>query len=91
MPRHSIPTAESMKKIANNKRQAGFSTLELLVVIAMSVIITAIAVPSYLNTAAYLRIAGDLRALNGITAQAKMRAAADFTRRLRVGGGPGGG
>jgi len=72
-------TAERMKKIANNKRQAGFSTLELLVVIAMSVVITAIAIPSYLNTAAYLRAAGDLRSLNGITAQAKMRAAADFT------------
>jgi len=79
MPTHSILTAERMKKTANNKRQAGFSTLELLVVIAMSIIITAIAVPSYLNTANYLRIAGDLRALNGITAQAKMRAAADFT------------
>jgi Tfp pilus assembly protein FimT len=69
-----------MKTTANNKRQAGFSTLELLVVIAMSVIITAIAVPSYLNTAAYLRVSGDLRALNGLTAQAKIRAAADFTR-----------
>jgi Tfp pilus assembly protein FimT len=68
-----------MKKIANNKRQAGFSTMELLVVVAMSVVITAIAVPSYLNTAAYLRAAGDLRSLNGVTAQAKMRAAANFT------------
>jgi Tfp pilus assembly protein FimT len=68
-----------MKSTAQNKRQAGFSTLEMLVVVAMSIVITAIAVPSYLNTASYLRITGDLRALNGITAQAKMRAAADFT------------
>jgi Tfp pilus assembly protein FimT len=68
-----------MKRTAQHERQAGFSTLELLIVVAMSVIITAIAVPSYLNTAAYLRAAGDLRSLNGITAQAKMRAAADFT------------
>jgi Tfp pilus assembly protein FimT len=68
-----------MKRTAQHKRQAGFSTLELLVVVAMSVIITAIAIPSYLNTAAYLRAAGDLRALNGETAQAKMRAAANFT------------
>ena len=68
-----------MKRTAQKKQQAGFSTLEMLIVVAMSAIITAIAVPSYLNTASYLRIAGDLRALNGITAQAKMRAAADFT------------
>jgi Tfp pilus assembly protein FimT len=70
--------AEQMTKMANRK-QAGFSTLEMLVVVAISVIITVIAVPSFLNTAAYLRAAGDLRALNGLTAQAKMRAAADFT------------
>jgi Tfp pilus assembly protein FimT len=68
-----------MKRTAQHERQAGFSTLELLIVVAMSVIITAIAVPSYLNTAAYLRAAGDLRSLNGVTAQAKMRAAANFT------------
>lgn len=68
-----------MKKMAKNGKQAGFSTLEMLVVIAISVIITVIAVPTYLNTTAYLRVAGDLRALNGVTAQAKMRAAANFT------------
>jgi Tfp pilus assembly protein FimT len=68
-----------MRKTVNNKRQAGFSTLELLVVIAMSVIITAIAVPSYLNTASYFRAAGDLRSITALVAQAKMRAAGDFT------------
>jgi Tfp pilus assembly protein FimT len=68
-----------MKRTAQHKRQDGFTTLEMLVVVAMSIIIAAMAVPSYLNTAAYLRITGDLRSLNGITAQAKMRAAADFT------------
>jgi Tfp pilus assembly protein FimT len=72
-----------MKKIDSikrpDKRQAGFSTLEMLVVVAMSLIITAIALPSYFSTSAYLRAAGDLSALNGLTAQAKMRAAANFT------------
>jgi len=71
--------AERMRKTVKNKRQAGFSTLEMLIVIAMSIIITAIAIPQYVRTAAYLRAAGDLRSLNGVTAQAKMRAAADFT------------
>ena len=68
-----------MKSTIKKQRQAGFSTLELLVVVAMSLAITAIAVPSYTNIVAYLRAVGDVRALNGITAQAKMRAAADFT------------
>jgi type II secretory pathway pseudopilin PulG len=70
---------ENGEEQVKNKRQAGFSTLELLIVIAMSIVITAIAIPQYVRTSAYLRAAGDLRALNGVTAQAKMRAAADFT------------
>jgi type II secretory pathway pseudopilin PulG len=66
-------------KPGTNQRQAGFSTLEMIVVIFMSLVITAIAIPEYISTSQYLRIAGDLRALNGITAQAKIRAAANFT------------
>jgi Tfp pilus assembly protein FimT len=68
-----------MRTTVKNKRQTGFSTLEMLIVIAMSVIITAIAVPRYVSTSAYLRVAGDLRSLNGETALGKMRAAAGFT------------
>jgi Tfp pilus assembly protein FimT len=69
-----------MRKIVKNKQQAGFSILELLVVVTMSVIIGTIAVPAYLSVAANLRAAGDLRSINGLTALAKMRAASDFTR-----------
>ncbi len=61
------------------KRQGGFSTLEMLVVVMMSLIVSAIAIPNFTNVANYLRAAGDLRSLDGITVQAKMRAAADFT------------
>lgn len=63
----------------NSKAQGGFSTVEMLIVALMSVIICAIAMPSYLKVASYLRSVGDLRGINGVTAQAKMRAAADFT------------
>jgi prepilin-type N-terminal cleavage/methylation domain-containing protein len=79
MPRHGAQMAESMKKTAKSKRQAGFSLLEMMIVVAVSIIITAIAVPSFLNTTAFLRAAGDLRSVNALTAQAKMRAAAEFT------------
>jgi type II secretory pathway pseudopilin PulG len=68
-----------VRKTVSNKRQAGFSILELLVVVTMSVIITTIAVPGYIKANAYLRVAGDLRSINGLTALAKMRAASDFT------------
>jgi Tfp pilus assembly major pilin PilA len=64
---------------ATKKNQKGFSTLELLIVIGMSVVISAIAIPEYLAATRYMRIAGDLRDLNGVTAQAKMRAASGFT------------
>ncbi len=70
---------EGMRKTVKNKRQAGFSTLEMLIVVAMSITITAIAIPGYISTSAYLRVAGDLRSINGVTALAKMRAASSFT------------
>jgi type II secretory pathway pseudopilin PulG len=68
-----------MKKTGKNKRQAGFSILELLIVIGMSITITAIAIPRYFTITAYLRASGDLRSLGGLLAQAKMRAASGFT------------
>jgi len=76
-----ISMAGYMKPIKQTKSSSerGFSTLELTVVMFMSLIIAAIAVPSYVHVANYLRSMGDLRSLNAVTAQAKMRAAADFT------------
>jgi prepilin-type N-terminal cleavage/methylation domain-containing protein len=68
-----------MRKTLKNNSQRGFTILELLVVVAMSIVITTIAVPTYLSTAAYLRSAGDLRSINSLVGQAKMRAAGDFT------------
>ena len=68
-----------MKTPINKKDQKGFSTLEMLIVVAVSIIISAIAIPEYLAATRYMRIAGDLRDVNGVTAQAKMRAAASFT------------
>jgi type II secretory pathway pseudopilin PulG len=67
-----------MKKMGKSK-QAGFSMLEMLVVIGMSIIITAIAIPRYFIIAASLRASGDLRSISGLLAQAKIRSAADFT------------
>lgn len=58
----------------------GFSTLELLVVMFVSLVIAALAIPGFDQVRRTLRISGDARDLNGAINQAKMQAAADFTR-----------
>lgn len=68
-----------MQNTEKNKRQAGFSTLELLIVVGVSLIIAAMAAPRFITIASNLRASGDLRALSALLAQAKMRAASDFT------------
>jgi len=57
----------------------GFTIIELLIVMFISVVAAAVAIPSYTTMTRYLRIAGDARDLNSTIAQAKMRAAQDFT------------
>ena len=57
----------------------GFSTLELLVVMVVSLVIAALAIPGFDEVRRTLRISGDARDLNGAINQAKMQAAADFT------------
>jgi prepilin-type N-terminal cleavage/methylation domain-containing protein len=63
-----------------NRRQAGFSLLELLVVVGLTTVIAAIAVPMMSNTIGDFRIRGDARALNSAVSLAKLRAASAFTQ-----------
>jgi type II secretory pathway pseudopilin PulG len=58
----------------------GFSTLELLVVMFVSLVIAALSIPGFNQVRRTLRISGDARNLNAAINQAKMQAAADFTR-----------
>jgi prepilin-type N-terminal cleavage/methylation domain-containing protein len=58
----------------------GFSTLELLIVISISLIMAALAIPGYNAINRTLRISGDGRDLNGAINQAKLEAASAFTR-----------
>jgi len=58
----------------------GFSTLELLIVISISLIMAALAIPGYNSIRRTLRISGDGRDLNGAINQAKLEAASAFTR-----------
>jgi|SRR5712692_607150 len=58
----------------------GFSTLELLIVVTISFIMAALAIPGYNAIRRTLRISGDGRDLNGAVNEAKLDAASGFTR-----------
>src|SRR5260370_18989883 len=70
---------DSNQHAKRNVRMCGFTFLELLVVLTITAVLTAVAVPKVIQISQAVRIAGDLRDLNGTVAQAKMQAAADFT------------
>ena len=65
---------------AKGNRQRGFSTLELLIVVSISLVMAAITIPGYNSIRRAMRLNGDVRNLNGTINQAKVQAAADFTR-----------
>jgi prepilin-type N-terminal cleavage/methylation domain-containing protein len=59
---------------------AGFSLIEILIVVTVIAIITAMAIPVFSSILRNLRADGDMRALAGDVALAKMRAAASFSK-----------
>lgn len=58
----------------------GFSILEIVVVVALIGVISAISVPMFGNAIASFRLSGDARSVSNAAAVAKMRAASDFSR-----------
>ena len=66
--------------MTHRQAQSGFSLVELAIVVAITLIVTAMAIPKFVTMVRSLRVAGDARSIAGVIGQAKMRAAADFTQ-----------
>lgn len=75
----TLPLIAEPVRRSKNGRERGFSAVELMIVVLVSLVAAAIVIPGYASMTRYLHIAGDVRDLNGMIAQAKMRAAQDFT------------
>lgn len=58
---------------------AGFSMVELIVVVAISCVVVGFAVPIYTTTRQYFRTSGDSRSIAGLITEAKLHAAVGFT------------
>jgi len=67
------------QRTAANKRQLGFSLVELMVVVLVLGVLLAIAISSVESITRIYRIAGDGRGIAAELVVARMRAAADFT------------
>ena len=64
----------------NHSKEQGIALVELVLVSALCLIITGIAVPNFLSTVRNYRSAGDSQEINSEIMVAKMRAASDFTQ-----------
>jgi type II secretory pathway pseudopilin PulG len=62
---------------AQNER--GFTLIQLLFVVAIVIVLSAIAVPSFLNSSRPMRIRNDANALADLVTMARMRAATEFS------------
>jgi prepilin-type N-terminal cleavage/methylation domain-containing protein len=60
--------------------ERGFTLLEMMLVVIISMILVAFTAPKYLTIRNSLRASGDARSLSDFTGQAKLRAASDFSR-----------
>ncbi len=58
----------------------GYSLIEIMVVVGITGVVGAIAVPMMANTLGFFRLSGDARGVSNSVAVAKMRAASDFSR-----------
>lgn len=74
-----VPGYSVTRRVRTNHRQRGVSLVELMVVVIMALILSAIAVPSVVSLTRTFRLSGDARVIAAQLNLARMRAAADYT------------
>lgn len=63
-----------------NDDSRGYSLIELLMVVGVTTVVAAMAVPMMSNTIGNFRLSGDARSVNSAVSLAKLRAASDFSQ-----------
>jgi prepilin-type N-terminal cleavage/methylation domain-containing protein len=76
--RHRMVFPLRSSALFRSRAQRGFSLMEIMLVVALTGVIGAIAVPMMANSLAFFRLSGDARSASNATALAKMRAASVF-------------
>jgi prepilin-type N-terminal cleavage/methylation domain-containing protein len=66
--------------VSNSHRANGFSLMEIIVVVGMIGVLSAMAAPLFNGAIQSFRLSGDARSVSNATAVAKMRAASEFSR-----------
>ncbi len=79
-PSKSSPHRAVFGRRASGSGDSGFTMLELLIVVAVGLTLTVIAIPNLGTTIATYRVSGDGRAISEQLTLAKMKAGANFTR-----------
>jgi prepilin-type N-terminal cleavage/methylation domain-containing protein len=69
-----------MTPVNLRKGDRGFTLLEMIFVLGISMVLMAVAAPMMGNALGYYRLSGDAKSISNTVSQAKMRAASDFTQ-----------